>query len=386
MNKKIIFWTFVPFDEYKLNRAYSVRIYYLRKAFENLGYYVYFIDGFYETRLNKIKEIWKLIEKGEKIEFVYGELPNLPFLLTSKYRIPLLINNYDIKFLKFLKESKLKIGFFIRDLYHLTNAINNLGMLKKNLYIFFFNLSLSFLINLIDIFFVPTSNFKEIFSYLYKINIEKIIELPPGLFLNNSNKEKRKLEKNNNNLNLIYVGGLYNNLELFKCFENLYYSNIKNIFLYFITRREEFLKNDYYINISLKNDLIKIIEANKKDLEFYYDQVDVSLLFYKTFIIQKNIYSYNLKDYMSLAFPVKFMEYLENLKPVITYKESFISKIVQENNIGWVIDYNYLALKELLLYLLNNRNEIELKRKNIFKIMDKYSWSSVAKKVIDILC
>ncbi|MGC8734823.1 MAG: hypothetical protein ACP5RD_07305, partial [bacterium] len=333
MNKKMIFYTFIPFEESRLNRAYNVRIYYLIKAFENLGYYVYLIDGFYEDRLSKIKEIWKLIEKGEKIEFVYAELPNLPFLLTSKYRLPLLINNYDIKFLKFLKKNKLRIGFFLRDLHHLTDALDNLGVIKKNLYIFFFNLSLILLINFIDVFFVPTSIFKDFFCYIYKIDIKKVFELSPGLFLDNNKikyfYERKNKKMNDNILNLIYVGGMYNNLELFKCFEDFYYNNIKNIFLYFITRKEEFIKDNYYINISLRNDLIKIIEANNKDLEFYYDQVDISLLFFKTFKMRIKINNHHdFGDYMYLAFPVKFMEYLGNLKPVITYKEAFVSKIV----------------------------------------------------------
>jgi hypothetical protein len=390
MNRKIVFYTFVPFDESKLNRAYNIRIHFLKRAFEKLGYYIYFIDGFYEERVNKIKNLWSLIEKNEKIDFVYGELPNLPFLLTSKYRIPRLLNNYDIKFLRFLKEKKLRIGFFVRDLYHLTNAIDKLGIIKKILYIYFFNLSLLFLKKVIDIFFVPTYNFKELFSHFYKISITKISELPPGLSLDISNIYQQKVKKEDNNvLNLIYVGGAYNTLELFKCFQELFHSNIKNIFLYFITRKEEFFRSNYYLKEVLENELIKIIEANKNDLPFYYSKSDASLLFYKTFEI-KNIYNYDSydyssKDYMALAFPVKFMEYLENLKPVITYKEAFVAKIIEENNIGWVIDYHHSKLKELLIYLLNNKWEIENKQRNIFKIIDKYSWDNVAKKVIDIL-
>lgn len=380
---KMIFYTFVPFDESKLNRAYNVRIFYLKKAFENLGYIVYFIDGFYEDRIKKIKEIWKLIEKGEKIDFVYGELPNLPFLLTSKNRIPIIFNNYDIKFFNFLKNKKIKIGLFVRDLHHLTSALDSLNLFKKVAYQFFLNLSINYLKNFVDIFFGPSNAFLEIFSFFYKVNKQNLIELMPGLILNNINPNNIEYFYYENMLNLIYVGGIYDNIELFKCFQDLHINNVNNVFLYFITRLNEIKINyKYFFSIPL----IKILEANKKDLIKYYQLSDISSLFFKSFVLKKiKGYQFFNNDYLSLAVPVKFLEYLENLKPVITYKEAFVSKIVKEYDIGWVIDYNYLALKELLLYLLNNKQEIISKRKNILKIMGSYSWENVAKKIIDNL-
>ncbi|MCX7871006.1 MAG: hypothetical protein N2485_05480 [bacterium] len=380
---KMIFYTFVPFDETKLNRAYNVRIYYLKKAFENLGYKVYFIDGFYEDRIKKIKEIWKLIEKGEKINFVYGELPNLPFLLTSKNRIPIIFNNYDIKFIKFLKNKKIKIGLFIRDLHHLTSALDSLNLFKKEVYKFFFNLSINYLKNFVDIFFGPSNVFLEMFSFFYKVNKQNLIELMPGLILNNINPNNIEYFYYENMLNLIYVGGIYDNIELFKCFQDLHINNVNNVFLYFITRLNE-IKINYKVFFSIP--LIKILEANKKDLINYYRLSDISSLFFKSFVLKEiKGYQFFNNDYLSLAVPVKFLEYLENFKPVITYKEAFVSRIVQEYDIGWVIDYNYLALKELLLYLLNNKQEIINKRKNILKIVNNYSWENVAKKIIDNL-
>ncbi len=206
----------------------------------------------------------------------------------------------------------------------------------------------------------------------------------PGLSFDNTIFNKIYNEHFNDNklLNLIYVGGVYDNKELLKCFKDLYLNNVNQIFLYFITRLNELPIN--YKKEILSIPLIKLLEFSKNDLTKYYDLSSIASLFFKAFLIKKgqdNIYH----DYLSLAVPVKFMEYLENLKPVITHSEAFVSKIVKEYDIGWVIDYNYLALKELLLYLLNNKQEIVDKRKNILKVLNKYSWENVAKKIVDNL-
>jgi hypothetical protein len=390
MNKKMIFYTFVPFDESKLNRAYNVRIFYLRKTFEKMGFKVYFIDGFYENRKKKVLELWKIIQNGLNIDFVYGELPTLPFLLTSKFRLPKIIRNIDIKFMQYLKERNIKIGLFLGDLYNYTNVLDNF-ILKKIIYMIFFNFSIMVLNSIIDFFFVPTERFSEIISYSYKIKKDKVIELSPGIFLDGDSRNDFNI--NLDNIGLLYIGGGYDNIELLKAFNYLLQKNINDIFLYFVSRFNEYTKSQktkYILNLLnyLNSKNVYMFDGInlKQLLKEFSNNIHVGSLFYRTYKVKgTGLKNYDGKDYLCITFPTKFVEYLGIYLPVITYSDTYVSKIIKENDIGWIIDYDYKELFKLLIYLRNNKEEIIKKRRNIEKIINNFSWENVVKKILSKL-
>ena len=94
------------------------------------------------------------------------------------------------------------------------------------------------------------------------------------------------------------------------------------------------------------------------------------------------IYNPNIRNHRLCA-PNKFYEALALGKPIIVCKGTGIDKIVQDNDIGCVIDYNpeefYLSLK----YLLENENirkQMGIRGRKLYE--EKYKWSLMSKRLI----
>jgi glycosyltransferase involved in cell wall biosynthesis len=78
---------------------------------------------------------------------------------------------------------------------------------------------------------------------------------------------------------------------------------------------------------------------------------------------------------------VKLFEYLAYKKPIIAVKGTAVGDFVEENNVGWVINYDEVALKELIEFLQDTPLEIEKKIKNITKITPQNTWEARAIQV-----
>ena len=50
---------------------------------------------------------------------------------------------------------------------------------------------------------------------------------------------------------------------------------------------------------------------------------------------------------------------------------------IKDNDCGFVFQYDVTSLRNLLLYLVNNREEVEKKKLNIKRLKGKYTWENV---------
>lgn len=94
------------------------------------------------------------------------------------------------------------------------------------------------------------------------------------------------------------------------------------------------------------------------------------------------IYDPSIRNHRLCA-PNKFYEALALAKPVIVCKGTGIDKIVKDNNIGIVIDYDAEQFYEAIEYLLNNpkvRKDMGINARKIYE--SKYRWSIMKNKLI----
>lgn len=85
--------------------------------------------------------------------------------------------------------------------------------------------------------------------------------------------------------------------------------------------------------------------------------------------------------------PVKLFEYIGNLTPVIAVKDSSAGKFVEDNDVGWAIDYDEKALEDLIIKIQRERSWLERKNNNMEKVLLDNTWKKRAETVIkDLKC
>lgn len=356
--KRIIFH--IP---YEINRQIlsgtNLRPLMLKEGFEKLGYEIEFISGNGNERKKKIVSIIKKIKSGVKYEFLYSESSTMPTLLTEKNHIP----KYpflDFNFFKFCKKNCIKIGLFYRDVYwnFPEYKISRWkGILAKK----FYKYDLKMYNKYVDILFLPTKEMEEYIPIDLKMKIHTSF---PG-----SNKKEMKFEKKQI-LKLLYVGGtgeFYNYSHLIEIINKEKYH--EKIELILVTREDEFKKFYSKKNIENKNIVVKHIDINSKN-NGEIQNIDIALLYLKPV------------EYRKFVAPLKLFEYMMFNLPILSVKNTFVGKFIEENNIGWAINYGDDELEKFLDNILRDNEDIMQKREKIKKIKKDHTWENRANEIV----
>ena len=327
-------------------------------AFKEIGYHVTIIDGYGADRKDKIASLKQQILSGVKFDFLYSESSTQPTLLTEKNHLP----KYpllDFAFMNFCKIHNIKIGLFYRDIYWLFPEYGkDLSFIKKYLAKLFYKYDLIKYNSLVDSIYLPSIHMSK---YIHTIPVSKFKTLPPGHNIYNSLPE---INNQKDTINLLYIGGLGSHYQMHKLFKAL--KNFKQINFTLCTRKKEWenIKDEYKL---LNN--INIVHKSGKELNELYQKTDIAILFVKP------------QEYREFAAPVKLFEYIGQEKPIIASKGTLAGEFVEKNDIGWNIDYTEVALKTLLTQLINNKDLILMKKKNIKAIKANHTWKARARKV-----
>ena len=356
---KMIFHTPLPLDE-KVQSGSRIRPIKMLNAFREIGYDVSVISGYGADRSLKIKSLKSRIVAGEKFEFMYSESSTQPTLLTEKHHYPL-FPNLDFSFFKFCKKNGILIGLFYRDIHWRFPLYGeDVNFLKKNFAIFFYRYDLKKYSKYLDVLFLPS---KEMARYLPQSFDMSIRELPPGHSIDQVSESYDVYQ----NLELFYVGGvgsIYQMHELFKV------SKHKNVTIKFSTRQDEWRKVAHeYSNLNI----VQKVSLFGNELQDQLKKTHIGLIFVKPI------------EYWTFVMPVKLFEYIGHGIPIIASEGTLTASFVKKHDIGWVIPYDSSSFDDLITYILNNRDEIIGKRKNILEIRKAHNWFSRAEKVVDCL-
>ena len=82
-----------------------------------------------------------------------------------------------------------------------------------------------------------------------------------------------------------------------------------------------------------------------------------------------------------MSIPFKAFEYLAHEKPVLSTCGTAIGTFVEENNIGWNIEFDANTISTLLKMILSNPHLLTEKIENCKKVKMTNLWTSRAQKV-----
>ena len=355
LKKKIIFHTPVMFDK-QLHSGSEISAQKMLKAFKSIGYEVDLVMGYVKDRKEQIAKIKQSIKDGVKYEFLYSESSTVPTALTQKHHFPI-APFLDFNFFNFCKKNNIKIGLFYKDIHwKFDQYINSVSFLKRKIAEIFYKYDLIQYEKYVDILYLPSL---LMFKHIPTSFDKEVIALPPGFEHNNKCDNQYSSE----NLNFIYVGGLGElyNLQLFtKVIDEL-----KDIRFNLCTRENEWNKN----KIKYKSSAIDVYHLSGSKLADVYSKSSIGVLFVKP------------TPYWEFVMAVKLFEYISYKKPIIAVKNTAVGNFVEENDIGWALDYNENELKSLIINLQNNPSLINTKVKNIEKIMHLHTWEARASQV-----
>lgn len=350
-SKKCIFHIPYSIDKKIFSGSY-LRPAKMLEAFESIGYEVHSVMGYGEERKKQIQRIKENIAKGIKYDFLYSESSTMPTLLTEKNHMP----KYpflDFSFMNFCKKQGVPIGLFYRDMHwRFEHYKSTLSLHKKMITIPLYKYDLKKYKKLLDIMYVPSKRFAELIPE--KINCP-MKELPSGIMKIDNIKPKTPTDQ----LNIFYVGGIIGNYDMKLLFETVYDLDFVNLTI--CCRKDEW-EQAKSVYASYINDRITIVHKSGLELKPYFEKADIVSLILRP------------GEYMKLSMPVKIFEYLSYSKPILAVKGSASGDFVEENDIGWSLDYTKESFQSVLKDIQNNRGQIDEKIENIKSILSKNTW------------
>jgi glycosyltransferase involved in cell wall biosynthesis len=343
-----------------LNTGETKRPVKMLHAFQNLGYDVTCITGTRSERRTIFNEIKSSLKT---FDFIYSENSNIPLDLCCSSRLPSL-HSVDIALFKNAACFNIPTGVFYRDIFWRYSPFKEqIGLLK-------FYLALPFYIREMRIYdkfaskiFLPSERSK---SWLPVKNVNKLAVLPPG-------EPIHPIKKADNNkehfLNLLYVGSIRPpKYDLTLLFQNLAILPKESYSLIVNTRKDDW---DTYSSFYNTPESFQSYFASGANLKPLYEKADIALCFMVP------------DEYWKIALPLKLFEAIGYGLPIISYGDSAVSDFVRENDIGWVVNED--DKQNIFEYLINNRNEIAEKRKNVLAIRSEHTWEKRAEKVAKTL-
>lgn len=332
-------------------------------AFKSLGYDVFEITGYSKERSTKIKECLERIRAGEKYEFVYSEATTMPTALADPDHLPR-HPLMDEVFLRKCRKAGIPVGLFYRDAYWKFPLYRESAKwFIPIVTIPFYNRELCGYKKCTDVLFVPSIEFAEAIGYNGKYQ-----ELPPG---GDTVYARETHVKTDDKISIFYVGGVNGLYDITVPVQVL--SELSMYKLTICCSEQEWGANEQLQRIVANSSNIKVVHKKKHELMPYYFDSDITMTYFER------------SEYRALAMPVKLFEYIGYGKPVIATANTAAGRFVQDNDIGWVAEYNAEEFRKLLIMLTNSRGSILEKTNNTLAIIPNNTWEARAQTVIDSL-
>ena len=181
---------------------------------------------------------------------------------------------------------------------------------------------------------------------------------------------KHNTSTENNSLKIVYTGGvdgIFRGIQTIINTAKILKNLNKNDIIISIIGDGSYL--EYYRKISEENNLINIKFLGRKphtELLDYLNTQDIGIVPH----IKCDIIDYTI--------PNKLFDYMAHSLPVIVSSAKPIKRIVEETDCGYVFESdNPQSLADLLIYISNNKQELEMKAKNGYKaVEEKYNWEN----------
>ena len=354
---KLLYITFIDLKKSPSSGS-SVRPHKMLEAFQNLNIDTFIVDGAtndLKTRKNSIKLVEKKLTNW-KPDICYIEPPSGPMFYYG-----------DVQLIKKLHRMGVPISIFYRDAYwkypsfYLTSNTPIVERLKDIIIRNLHRYQLSVFKKNIDIIYFPSETMKNEFD------CPRMEILPPGSFLSDA-EEKKSIS---HPLQVIFVGGAAKNYGTFLTLDAFELANKNKTVakLFYICPEEQW--KALKIDKEKYSSWLEVIHTSgDKNLKPYYEKSDIAILTApKTF-------------YRDFAVPIKIFEYLSYLKPILATDCIETAKVINENQIGWVVKDNASDIASVLQKLNDNSEIGDSVKANMTLARDNNLWTKRAEKVV----
>jgi len=340
--------------------GFHVRVPRMVRGFQALGYEVDLISGDASERRRLIAGAKKAILSGIHYDFLYAENATIPTLLTGKNHLPL-HPFLDFGFFRFCKHNKLKIGLFYRDIYwKFPEFARKVTFFKRIVNRAFHFIDLRNYSRLCDVVYLPS---REMEAQLPVIMGGAVRPLPPGI---EKAGPPRLPREGKQGLDIFYVGGIGPFYDLGLLFRTVATTPFVSLTVCCRKADWDLWKGDYEAQPCER---ITVVHASGADLAPYMIKADLGILFLEP------------QSWRDFAMPIKLFEYLQYSLPVLGTKGTAAGTFIEENGVGWAIEYSEAALVKLLGEISSNPALLDEKTRAARTASDRHSWRERAATV-----
>jgi len=344
--------------------ATEVRPRKMKKAFEDIGYNVFFITGSASERNKQIKELKRSLESGEKYDFLYSESSTLPMQLTESHHLP--THPFTDKSLFALaKKNRIPIGLFYRDYYWIFPELHRFNKIKTLYTNLFHIIELQIYNRYLDVVYFSTDFYDWTIDKLRYLDKDlKFYTLPAGVDLSYPQQDKKENY-------FAFVG----NIEFHRLYNIKVLMQTFNLFpqyeLRICTPKKCWDINKQYYEPYLSPN-IKILHLVNEEAQEFLSKAKYAFCYFPD------------SHYRKYTLAYKFFDYLGHNLPIICNENDYSGQLVKKLGIGYSIKHSVEALSE---WLNNIPSEAEYKLMidNIEKVKKENSWLKRAETVRDTL-
>jgi glycosyltransferase involved in cell wall biosynthesis len=236
-------------------------------------------------------------------------------------------------------------------------------------------------------------DYNKIKSYIYELLAKICFSHSDGyLFVTDFQKKKYINKTREDSIKEVIINAPENSV--FKNFnrkksDKLRISFIGNVRTYDTLKNLMLIAEDYIdVQININGDgykysnLKKIadkLENTKMTGKFKYQNIKK---FYENTDLVYAVYDGELKN-TKYSLPVKGLEGIRTLTPIIAEKGTHFGDFIEKHNIGFTINKKLNDIENLLKYLLNNKKLLDYKKENLKKIKYDFTWEKQEKKLLN---
>jgi glycosyltransferase involved in cell wall biosynthesis len=341
--------------------ASGIRPLQMMEAFRSLGIEVDAVCGYAAERAQAVARIERNIGQGVRYAFMYGESSTEPTLLTNPHHLPL-HPWLDFGFFARLKARSIPLGVFYRDIYWRFPGYGaGLAWWKKAAAQLFYRYDLLQYRRLLDRLYLPSMAMAR---HVPWFDGSRMAALPPGSI------ERSPTRPPGGALRLLYIGGMGDHYRMHELFRAI--ASLPGVELTVCTRVTEWaaVRHEYPLPASGR---IRVVHRSGTELGPLLDAADLCVLCVKP------------HPYWEFAAPVKLYEYVGASRPVIASRGTLAGEFVEQQGIGWAVDYGADPIAALLQSLLDKPAVLQAPTEATHRIRREHTWQARARQVADDL-
>ena len=357
--KRMIYHVPFPLNP-QATSASGIRPVKLRRAFEAIGYKVVEVSGYHPERKRLMHDVRARVRAGERFDFVYSEAATTPTGLGEKITRHTSLTR-DIRFLRFLKNMRIPVGLFYRDVYwQFDEYAERVGQPYTTLLRARYRADLRGYETAATRIFLPSMKMAE---FLPEANRAQAHPLPPGAEIADAAGEMAHPA-------LLYVGGTGSYYRMQEAVAGVEASQRATLT---ICTRENEWADSKTLYADVLGDHTNVVHRSGAGLDELYASTNLGALFMEPI------------GYRDFAAPLKLYEYLGHGKPVIATEGSLAADFVTENGFGWTIPYERGRLTELLDELSARPELLREKTERARQVRHEHTWEARARQAAKAL-